>query len=78
MVLMALARPTFKFIFTATLGTRRCCVAELHGEANAFASHIDFSHFNFDDVASLHHFTCVGDELVAELTHVNQTILVNA
>ena len=53
-------------------------VAQLHGQANAFAGHINFSHAHFNDVTGFDHLTCVSGELVAKLTHMNQTVLMHA
>ena len=74
---MTISRAALETVFSSTLRTRRRCITQLHGEANAFACYIHFSHFDFDNIACLDHLTCVGDEFVAELTDVNQAILVD-
>ena len=73
-----MSMPRFKFIFTTALRIVGAGVTELHGQSNALAGHIYLSHFDFDDVARLHHFSGICNEFVAQLTHVNQAILVNA
>ena len=54
------------------------CRIELHGQANAFAEHIDFEHFDFDDVASFHNLTCICDEFITQLADMDKTVLVHA
>jgi len=54
----------------------RC--AELHGQRNTFARHIDLHHLHLDDVTGFDHLTCVVDKLVRELTHMHQAVLVHS
>ena len=66
----------FKAVVFHAIFSDRCCI-EFHRQANAFARHIDFEHFDFHDVASFHNLTCIGDELIAQLADVDEAVLVN-
>ena len=52
--------------------------AELHGQADALAHRVDLQHLHLDDVAGLHHLAGIVDELVRQLAHVHQAVLVHA
>ena len=67
----------FKAVVFHAIFSDGCCI-QFHRQANAFAWHIDFEHFDFHDIASFHNLTCIGDELIAQLADMDEPILVNA
>ena len=53
-------------------------IAQLHRQADALARHIHLHHLDLDDVAGLDDFARVVDELVRQLAHMHQAVLVHA
>ena len=57
---------------------RSCrCGTQLHAQGNALARYIDFQHLHFHNVTGLDDLARIGDELVAQLADVHQSVLMN-
>lgn len=69
------AHPRVFFVYFSGIPAASVLLHAPHGQANAALFHVHAQHLHLDHIAHLHHVAGVPDELVGQLTHMHQAIL---